>query len=186
MEDFTKEIDDYLGRFSRVLDSVSRKEVWEASNLLLEALSNGSKIFVIAEDATVAERIELILSRCRFGRTDKRFNCQSLCQNLGNLTDITADDYKDVFTAQLDGMMDKEDILIAVSYDGERKNIVRAAEYSKICGCKILALTGGHGGKLAILSNAQIHFSDNKSGMHGTLSVIIVGLIADLLTTTYR
>lgn len=174
MEDFTEDIDRYIGKYSKVLDSVSKKEIWGAANLLLEALSNGSKIFIVSENATVAERIELILSGCRFKRTEKRFDCQSMCQNLGNITDVTANSYDNIFSSQLDGMMEKDDVLIAVSYDGKRKNTVKAAEYSKICGCKVLSITGGHGGRLSELSNCNILILDNDKGIIDLLSVTAI------------
>lgn len=60
------------------------------------------------------------------------------------------------FAQQVSGYGRKEDVFLAISTSGNSKNILYASVVAKSKGMKIIALTGGKGGKLASLADVCI------------------------------
>jgi D-sedoheptulose 7-phosphate isomerase len=71
-------------------------------------------------------------------------------------------EYENIFYAQLEGTIDKDDLLIAISCSGNSPNIVKAAEYANNIGASVLGLTGFDGGKLKHMSDLNYHVQTNK------------------------
>lgn len=67
----------------------------------------------------------------------------ALTTNTSNLTAIGNDyGYDDVFRRQLEGLLEKKDIVIGISTSGDSPNVVKAIEYAKIKGAFTVAFAG--------------------------------------------
>lgn len=66
------------------------------------------------------------------------------------LTSISNDyGYEQIFSKQLAALGHEGDVVIAISTSGNSPNVIRAVELARKNGMKVIALTGGTGGKLA-------------------------------------
>ena len=89
---------------------------------------------------------------------NKKFNFVCLNDNIGVVMAIANDiNYDEVFSYQLKGKITKDDILIVLSGSGNSTNVVKACEYAKKVGAKVIGLTGYNGGKVSKLVDINNH-----------------------------
>ena len=65
--------------------------------------------------------------------------------------------YDEIFRFQLDGRMNKDDVLLCISGSGNSENVLRAAQYARSIGATVIGLTGFTGGKQLELSDVSLH-----------------------------
>ena len=91
------------------------------------------------------------------GRTGKPFRVLSLTDNAAALTAIGNDfGYDDIFSAQLSVHFRQGDRLVVISASGNSPNLIKAADWVKQRGGRVLGLLGFDGGKLAPLCDVAI------------------------------
>ena len=90
--------------------------------------------------------------------TKKKFRFICLNDNIPTIMAVANDiGFDEVFRFQLQGKLEPDDVVIAISGSGNSKNVINAVEYAKEVGCTIVGLTGYEGGKLKKLSNISLH-----------------------------
>jgi D-sedoheptulose 7-phosphate isomerase len=93
----------------------------------------------------------------------KNFSVMCLSDNIPAVTAISNDvGYDNIFYAQLKNRLKKGDVLVAISASGNSPNIVKAAEYARSLGARIIGCTGFDGGKLRELSDISFHVQTEK------------------------
>ena len=65
--------------------------------------------------------------------------------------------YDHIFIQQLEKILKPDDVIIAISGSGNSDNVIKAVEYAKEQGCKVIGMTGYSGGKLKLLSDISLH-----------------------------
>jgi len=81
--------------------------------------------------------------------TGKKFRGISLCDNIGLITAYGNDlSYEDVFSGQINALMDDGDLLVAISGSGNSPNVLKAVEAAHRAGGKVLGVVGYDGGKM--------------------------------------
>lgn len=89
--------------------------------------------------------------------TGEKFRGISLCDNIGLITAYANDiSYDEVFVGQLKSIMDKGDLLVAISGSGNSPNVIKAIEYANSIGGDTLAIVGYDGGKVMKLSKTAV------------------------------
>jgi D-sedoheptulose 7-phosphate isomerase len=89
--------------------------------------------------------------------TGRKFRGLSLCDNLGMITAFANDvSYDEVFAGQLRAILEKGDLLIAVSGSGNSPNVVKAVEYANSAGAETLAVVGYDGGTLKRIATRTV------------------------------
>ena len=98
----------------------------------------------------------------------------SLTDNVGLITAFGNDtDYSEVFSGQLEAIMDEGDLLVAVSGSGNSPNIVRALEAGKKIGMRTYAILGYTGGSCKDLADVAIHFPIEDMQISEDLQLIV-------------
>jgi D-sedoheptulose 7-phosphate isomerase len=158
--DFIKEINDYYDREKAAMDKLDRKELNAAMNALLEAYEKGATVYVFGNGGSSATASHMV---CDFNKgtcydLDKKFKFVCLNDNIPVMMALANDtSFEDVFYYQLLDRIQKNDYVLAISGSGNSHNIIKAVTYAKGLGCKIIGMTGYDGGKLAKLSDYQLH-----------------------------
>ena len=158
--DFIKEINDYYDREKATIDKLDRKELNAAMNALLEAYEKGATVYVFGNGGSSATASHMV---CDFNKgtcydLDKKFKFVCLNDNIPVMMALANDtSFEDVFYYQLLDRIQKSDYVLAISGSGNSHNIIKAVTYAKGLGCKIIGMTGYDGGKLAKLSDYQLH-----------------------------
>ena len=131
--DFYNEIDDYLDKLKKALDSISKKEINEFINLLLQAHDRQSNIFIFGNggSALTSSHFASDLNKGASYGMEKRFRVMSLTDSYGLYTAYANDvNYDEIFVEQLKNFMEPDDLVIGISGSGNSKNILKAIEFA--------------------------------------------------------
>ncbi len=131
----------------KVLDEITQRmvEVFKRGNKILLCGNGGS-----AADAQhiAAEFVE------RFKRERKSLPAIALTTDTSVLTALANDySYDLVFARQVEGLGQKDDLLIAISTSGTSKNVIAAARKAKEMGITVVGFTGKSGSDLQKVSD---------------------------------
>lgn len=134
--------------------------VEEAVEAIKSAYEREATIYIFGNGGSAATASHFI---CDFNKgisepLDKKFNLICLNDNTPIVMAIANDiSYDDVFYFQLVNKLKPTDLVIAISGSGNSKNVIKAVEYAKQVGCKVVGMTGYSGGKLKGLSDYNMH-----------------------------
>jgi D-sedoheptulose 7-phosphate isomerase len=123
----------------------------EAVRILLGCLEAGGTILVCGNGGSAADAqhfaAELV---CRVRRDRRAVPSIALTTDTSTLTAIGNDlGFDRLFARQIEALAREGDVLLAISTSGESINVLEAAKTAREQGCRVVALTGEGGGKLA-------------------------------------
>ena len=146
--DFSKQIQNYIELEISILNKLDQKEINKAMNLLEETRGSAATALHMENDFNkgVSEKLE------------KKYHFQCINANIATIMAIANDNgYERVFEQQLENKLTEDDVIIAISGSGNSENVIRAVQYAKTKGCKIIGMTGYSGGRLKKLSDISLH-----------------------------
>lgn len=158
--DFINEINEYYEREKRVIDSLAREEINAAMNALLDAYEADATVYVFGNGGSSATASHMV---CDFNKgtcaeLEKKFRFVCLNDNIPWLMAIANDkSFEDIFVDQLRGHLKPTDTVLAISGSGNSHNVVKAVEYAKEVGAKVIAMTGYQGGKIRKMADYYLH-----------------------------
>jgi len=160
MVDFKKDIQAYYEKEEKIIKSLNVDELNEAMNALLEAYNKEATIYVFGNGGSSATASHMMVdfNKGACSKVEKRFRFVCLNDNIPTLMAIGNDiGFENVFYYQLENKLTKNDVILAISGSGNSHNIIKAVEYAKQQGVKIIGMTGYDGGKLDKLSDYHLH-----------------------------
>lgn len=158
--DFTDKIKNYLDLETKVIASLNIEEINEVMNALLDCYNRGGTVYTCGNGGSASTATHMV---CDFGKgtcydLDKKFHFACLNDNIPTIMAIANDDsYDNIFVYQLKDRLTKNDLLLAISGSGNSHNIVKAVDYAKEVGAKIIGVTGYNGGKLLKAADYHLH-----------------------------
>lgn len=158
--DFKKDILNYIKLEKKVLDSLNIQNVSDAMNVIYEAYEKEATIYIFGNggSSATASHYQNDFNKGLSENLKKKFRAVCLNNDLPTIMAIANDiSFDEVFKYQLQGRIKSNDVIIALSGSGNSTNIIRAVEYAKKQGNKIIGLCGYSGGKLKELSDIAIH-----------------------------
>ncbi len=165
---YSREYFSYLGK---VLESIDEKEINKLGEVFENARENGNTIFVAGNggSSTTATTMANDIGFDILKKTgvDKAFKVLSLVDNNSVVTAIANDvGYENIFINQLKIHYRHGDSIILISASGNSPNILKAAEWVKNKGGKIIGFLGFTGGKLIEFCDVKIHVK-SEAGEYG-------------------
>ncbi len=170
---------DSLGKFSReyfyylskVLESISEDELNKLENHFESSRASSNTVFVAGNGGSAATATTMAndigFDIIKKTGIKKPFKIFSLVDNNSVITAISNDvGYENIFTNQLRIHYTKGDSLIVISASGNSPNILKAAEWVKYRGGKIIGFLGFSGGELIDLCDIKIHVN-TQNGEYG-------------------
>jgi D-sedoheptulose 7-phosphate isomerase len=160
MVDFKKDIQAYYEKEEKIIKSLDTDELNEAMNALLNAYNKEATIYVFGNGGSSATASHMMVdfNKGACSEVEKRFHFVCLNDNIPTLMAIGNDiGFENVFYYQLENKLTKDDVVLAISGSGNSQNIIKAVEYAKKQGAKIIGMTGYDGGKLDKLSDYHLH-----------------------------
>lgn len=185
--DFTKEIRQYLALEHEVLKQIDVEQLNAALNLLCETRLLKGRIYICGNggSAATASHFQNDFNKGVSEHLSIPFRFTCLNDNIATLMAIANDiGYEEVFLFQLRGNLEKNDILVAISGSGNSKNVIKAAEYVKENGNKVISLTGYSGGKLKEISDIALHVSVESMQITEDIHMIFDHLMMSVLLNT--
>lgn len=159
------DIRDYLALEIEILKKLDVEQINAALNLLDETRQKKGRIYICGNggSAATASHFQNDFNKGVSEYIDVPFRFHCLNDNVATLMAIANDiGYEEVFRFQLRNNLEENDVLVAISGSGNSHNVIRAVEYAKEHGCKIIGLTGFSGGKLKELSDISLHAPVNS------------------------
>lgn len=183
-------IEKYFLEIKRSLESLDKTQIEKVIKILTNAYKNGKTVFILGNggSASTASHLACDLGKGTLQRiydnSEKRFRVISLTDNVAVMTAYANDlTFEDIFVQQLRNLIEKEDIVIAISGSGNSKNVIKAVEYSNRCGAKTIGFLGfKDGGKLGKIVHIAVKVNSMQYGpiedVHSILGHTISALIA--------
>lgn len=162
---YINDIQNYIALEIEILKKLDAEQINAALNLLDETRQKKGRIYICGNggSAATASHFQNDFNKgvSEYIEVPFRFHC--LNDNVATLMAIANDiGYEEVFRFQLRNNLEENDVLVAISGSGNSPNVIRAVEYAKEHGCKIIGLTGFSGGKLKQLSDISLHAPVNS------------------------
>ncbi|MBT6936866.1 MAG: SIS domain-containing protein [Candidatus Marinimicrobia bacterium] len=153
-------VKDYLTRLKQILDDIDVDVISDIVDTLEETIENKSRIYILGNGGSAATASHMVndLGAGLRRRDVINFDVTSLGDNSSVVTAIANDiGYENIFYMQMKGHINADDVVIAISCSGDSPNIIKAVDYAKDLGCKIIGVTGFNGGYLKKISNINFH-----------------------------
>jgi D-sedoheptulose 7-phosphate isomerase len=153
--------------------------------IIKQTLKKRGVIFWIGNGGSAADCQHLSAEfMIRFRKKRKPLKSISLTTDTSLITAHSNDfNFETVFTRQLEGLMTKKDLLIAISTSGESKNIVHACNFVKKKNFNVIAFLGNNGGRVGRLIKNKIVVKSQDTArvqeMHILIGHIICSIIDD-------
>lgn len=158
--DYSKQIKDYIELEISILKMVDKSEINKAMNLLEEAREKGNTVYTFGNggSAATASHMENDFNKGISEKLEKKHRFQCINVNMATVMAIANDNgYEQIFIQQLENKLHLNDVIIAISGSGNSENVIKAVEYAKSQGCRIIGMTGYSGGRLKELSDISLH-----------------------------
>ena len=154
------QIKDYYKREIATIEAMNFEEIERAVLAIRSAYERGANIYTFGNGGSAATSSHFA---CDFNKgicekLEKKFNLICLNDNIPTIMAIANDfSYDDIFSFQLMNKLKTDDLVLAISGSGNSKNIIKAVEYAKSIGCKVVGITGYSGGRLYQLADYHMH-----------------------------
>ena len=161
INDYSKSYIDYL---SSVLSNISLTDIEKFVEVLLEARERESSIFFIGNGGSAATASHFANDIAIGTRTyEKPFRAISLCDNQAVITAIANDDgYEKIFSQQLQVLLKKQDVVVAISASGNSPNLLDAIDTAKKMNTITVGISAVDGGKMKEMVDVSLHVPTEK------------------------
>ena len=157
-------------------------------NLILEGLKNGKKIIIFGNGGSAADAQHMageFIGKYLLER--KSIPAISLTTDTSILTSIGNDyGFEDIFSRQCEALVEKEDIIIAISTSGKSRNVIKAVKTCIKKGGKIISLTGKDGGKLRNMSKILLNIPSIETPRIQEGHRIVIHIICELVEKEFK
>lgn len=153
---------DYVDELTKLLKDIDTKPIESFYNALVETSKKNSRVYILGNGGSAATASHMANDlKVGLGRRGIiNIDAVSLADNSSVVTALANDvGYDNIFYMQLKDTLKPDDIIVAISCSGNSQNIIKAVEYAKECGSKIIGMTGFDGGELHKLSDIKIHLN---------------------------
>ena len=184
-----EEIRRQLEESARVKQSFSSELIGRIAQFAeksVAALRGGGKIVFFGNGGSAADALHLAAELVVRLRTERRgLAALALTTNPSVLT-AAGNDYgfERIFSRQIESLVAKQDILVALSTSGKSPNIIRGVEAGRARGAYLVAFTGETGGllkgKVDLLLNVPSNDAQRIQECHITIGHIACSLIEKL------
>jgi D-sedoheptulose 7-phosphate isomerase len=174
----------YFAHLSELFGRIDLGEIAAFIQTLLEARARGARIIVLGNGGSAATASHFVNDLAIGTRASKcPFRIIGLTDNVSVLTAIANDyGYEEVFSRQLQVLMEPNDLVIAISASGNSPNVVEAVRWANAHGAVTVGWTGFDGGQLRTLARISVHVP-TPAGEYGPVEDL--HMIFDHLVSTY-
>ena len=181
-------IEDSILNHSENLNLINKELISSASEIIINAIKAGNNIFWCGNGGSASQANHLSAELVGGMYKDKKSPFKSVCLNVDTAF-ITAwsndDSFDNIFSRQLEGLAQSDDILIALSTSGNSNNIINAAKYCNDNSIKIISLTGFDGGRLKNLSDININISTNSTQRIQEMHILVGHILCDIVEHSF-
>lgn len=182
-------IRDYVGRLNRILTNLDVPSVERAAQAIITAFEQNRTVFVCGNggSASTASHMAADLGKNTVVPGKTRLRVLSLNDNMAWFSALANDlGYENVFVEQIANLLQPGDVLVTISASGNSPNVVKAAEFARSHGGKVVALVGFKGGKLKEIADVTVHLDSADYGPVEDGHLILNHMFVELLRERIR
>jgi len=171
----------YISTQKMNLENFPTTEVAKLIDTFGEANIAGKQIFVFGNGGSAANASHFITDLCKSvtGEGIKKFKCHAMNESDAWMTAIGNDySYEELFCKQLENFASPDDIVLVMSVSGNSPNIIKAVEWSKAYGLKVVALVGSKDTPLYSMADQVIPIYDSHYGRVEDIHMLICHVLA--------
>jgi D-sedoheptulose 7-phosphate isomerase len=160
-------------------------DILKAGQLCKAAILRGHKILIAGNGGSAADAQHIAAEFIgRYEKDRPSMPAIALTVDTSALTAISNDyGFENIFSRQIEGLGQKEDIFIGISTSGNSKNIVKAVQSARQKGLKIILLLGKDGGKLRGQGDVDLIVPSERTAriqeMHILIGHVICSFVED-------
>lgn len=171
----------YRTQLQQVIQEIDLSQVEKATAWLREARDGNHQVFTCGNGgsaSTASHFVTDMVKGASYGH-DRRFRIQALTDSFSTITAYGNDvSFDAIFAEQLKNHAAPGDVLICISGSGNSPNVLEAARVARAAGCKIIALTGRDGGKLAPMADLNITVGHPHMGRIEDAHLVVCHMMA--------
>jgi phosphoheptose isomerase len=175
----------YVESLKKAVSDVSSSELDKAYAVLEESVTRGATIYVAGNggSAAISEHLCCDFTKGTFFPDLPPFRTHSLVSNSAFFTALSNDfGYEYSFSAQLEMLAKKGDVIILISSSGNSPNILKALEKAKSMGITSIGFSGFEGGSLLQNADIKLHVPFNNYGIVEDAHQILMHTISQYFT----
>lgn len=182
-----------LTQHARVFDDLLENhadDIAACARLIIQTFDSGNKVLICGNGGSAADAQHLAAEFVgRYEAERRGLPAIALTTDTSALTALSNDyGFERVFARQVEALAVEGDLLIAISTSGDSPNIIAATMAARTAGCKVIAMTGEKGTKLASLSDMCVKVPSPRTARiqeaHITIAHIWCELLDQELTRT--
>lgn len=179
--DLTTFAKQYVHSLAELLDGIDFQAVGRVADALERARDEGRRIFVLGNggNAATASHFANDLNKLASSGHLQKFRAVALTDNVPLLTAWANDeDFGEVFSRQLDNLVEGGDVVVALSGTGNSENVTRALDLARRRGAVTVGLLGFDGGRVKELVDHAVWVQEDHYGRVEDVHLILCHLIA--------
>jgi len=151
--------------------------------LISKAIKNGNKIIIFGNGGSAADAQHMAAEFVgRFMKERKSFPAIALSTDSSIITAIGNDyGFEKIFSRQLESLLKKGDVILAISTSGKSENVINGIKTSKKLGSKIISLTGEKNFKMGKLSDVVLNVPSTTTPRIQEAHRTIIHIICELV-----
>lgn len=175
----------YLAQLNQTAQGLDLSIINAIADELYTAIQNRRHVFVLGNGGSAAAATHWV---CDFNKgvglpTGVYPRFISLADQLALFTALGNDlSYDQVFSEQLRALMEAGDVVLILSVSGNSGNLLKAAEYARENGGRVISILGDYNGKAAALSDLTLTIPSRNYGVVEDLHMSLDHMIAQCLT----
>lgn len=170
----------YLQVVQQVLARMDARIIMWNIALLFDAWKEGRRVFLCGNggSASTASHMANDLSKATIVPGKRRMKVIALTDNVSLITAWANDSsYEDVFSEQLENLMESGDVLLAISASGNSPNVLRAVARAGRMGGITIGWTGQDGGRLKDMVDLAVSVPTDDVGMIESCHLVLDHLV---------
>ena len=181
-------IKNYMQEEKKEMDTVNPSDVKKVVDILFDAWKDGRQIFIFGNggSASTASHFACDIGKGTLKRVydhnERRFKVMSLTDNVALMSAFANDlSYDDVFAQQLNNLVNKGDVVIAITGSGNSKNVIKAIELANKFDATTIAFLGFDGVKLKDMVDHHVLVKSSHYGRIEDIHVMIHHMVTAYL-----
>ena len=181
-------IQEYISTLQETIKILPVEKIQEVEDIIHEARLSDKQIFIMGNGGSASTASHFVCDLAKNTRKDgwPHFKVIGLSDNMAILSAYANDEgYENVFSQQLENLIQKGDIVIGISASGNSPNVLNGMNVAKKHNAETIGFTGFDGGKLGKMVNYHIHIPNNNYGQVEDVASLVLFLAskhADYIT----
>lgn len=182
-----EKIEKHISLVENISSDKFLENIVEVSYLITKCIKSGNKVLICGNGGSAADSQHFAGEMVgRFKKERNSLPFISLTTDSSIITSIGNDyDFKYIFSRQIEGIGNKNDILICFSTSGESKNIIEAAKKAKEKKMKVICLTGKTPNTLEKFSDFKISVPSKETDMVQQIHILIYHLLSEIIEEAF-